>query len=277
MDSLSGNRHQRIGEPATGPGCGRDEHLRPLLDDLTGRLRAALGGKLLGLYLWGSYVVGDFDPRLSDLDMVGVLAADVDEREYAALAAAHDGFACDYPEWDGRIEVRYATVATLDHPAEGGEIVSISPGEPLNRRRSDERWQADWYVARERGIALHGPPMSELLAPIPRGKFVACVRALASSWDEWIDDVRGRKGQAYAVLALCRALRSVTHGDQLSKAAAGRWAQAELPAWADLIARAIAWREEPESAPGAPADAATRRFVADVRARVLGARPPADG
>jgi hypothetical protein len=185
----------------------------------------------------------------------------------------HDAFARDYPAWAGRIEVRYATVATLDRPAEGGEIVSISPGEPLNRRRSDARWQADWYVARERGIALHGPPPAELLAPIPREKFVACVRALAESWDEWIDDMHGHKGQAYAILALCRALRSVTHGDQLSKPAAGRWARGELPEWADLIDRAIAWREAPERAPGAPADAETRRFVAEVRRGVLDAAP----
>src|SRR5215207_9309626 len=64
--------------------------VRALLEELTGRVQRAIGAKLLGLYLWGSYVVGDFDPRLSDLDLVAVLTTDLDEPEFAALRAMHD-------------------------------------------------------------------------------------------------------------------------------------------------------------------------------------------
>lgn len=181
----------------------------------------------------------------------------------------HGAFAADHPEWAGRIEVRYATVATLDRPADGGEIVSISPGEPLNRRRSDQRWQADWYVAREKGIALHGPPAAEVLAPISREQFVASIRANVARLQEWIDELRGRRGQAYVVLLMCRALRSVSRGDQVSKTAAGRWAQGEMPEWADLIGRGIAWREAPETAPGQPLSAEVRAFVDAARVRIL--------
>ena len=73
------------------------------------------------------------------------------------------------------------TRTTLDRPAEGGEIVRISPGEPLNRRRSDERWVVDWYIVRKRGIALFGPPAAQLLAPISRQQFVASVHANVAS------------------------------------------------------------------------------------------------
>jgi predicted nucleotidyltransferase len=244
--------------------------VRPLLDDLTARIRAVLGDKLAGLYLWGSYALGDFDPRISDLDLAAALAADLDEREYATLEAMHARFARDYPAWAGRIEVRYASVATLNAPADGGEIVSISPGEPFNRRCSDERWLVDWYVVRARGIALHGPPPAELLAPIPGQRFVAAVRANVASWDDSGYDVGTLKQQAYAILLLCRAMRATQHGDQLSKPGAGRWAQGELPEWADLIGRAIAWREAPGDADGAATAAETRRFVEQARRRILG-------
>jgi predicted nucleotidyltransferase len=240
-----------------------------LLEALTVGVRQAVGRKLLGLYLWGSYVVGDFDPRLSDVDLVAALAADLNEDEFAALLAMHDGLARRFPAWAGRIEVAYATVATLDRPAAGGEIVRISPGEPLNRRRSDERWVVDWYVVREHGRALVGPPPAQLLAPISRRRFVAAVRANVAAWDDLAGWVRGRRRQAYAVLLLCRALRATRCGDQLSKPAAGRWAQQALPEWAALIARAIAWREAPETDPDAPADAEFRRFVAAVRPQIL--------
>jgi len=243
---------------------------QPLLDHLTAGIRTALGENLLGLYLWGSYVVGDFDPRISDLDLIAALANDADQVEFEALRTMHDGLAKKYPAWSGRIEVAYATVATLDEPAAGGEIVRISPGEALNRRRSDERWQIDWYVARERGIALQGPPLAALLAPISREQFVTSVRANVAGHGDWLDHLHGRSGQAYAILLMCRALRATLHGDQLSKPAAGRWAQTELPEWADLIGRAIAWREAAEWEPRAPADDQTRHFVEAVRRRILG-------
>jgi predicted nucleotidyltransferase len=245
------------------------EEAAALLEALTVGIRQAVERTLLGLYLWGSYVLGDFDPRLSDVDLVAVLAADVSGDEFAALAAMHDALAHRFPAWAGRVEVAYAAVATLDRPAAGGEIVRISPGEPLNRRRSDERWTIDWYVVRERGVALYGPPPAQLLAPISRRRFVQSVRANVAAWDDLAERATGRRRQAYAILLLCRALRSTAHGDQLSKPAAGRWAQQALPEWAALIARAIAWREAPETAPDAPADAETRRFVEAVRQLIL--------
>jgi predicted nucleotidyltransferase len=250
------------------------EEVKALLEALTAGIRQALSPKLLGLYLWGSYVVGDFDPRISDVDLVAALAADVSEEEFLALQAMHDALAQRFPAWAGRVEVAYATVATLDRPVEGGEIVRISPGEPLNRRRSDERWIVDWYVVRERGIALFGPPPVLLLAPISREQFVDSVRANVAAWDDLTDWANERQRQAYAILLLCRALRATTHGDQLSKPAAGRWAQHELPEWADLIGRAVAWRQAPktesETAADARADTEFRRFVEDVRRRIIG-------
>jgi hypothetical protein len=241
------------------------DEVRLLLEELGAGIQRVLGEQLLGLYLWGSYAAGDFDPRLSDLDLVAALAARVTDGEFAALKALHDALEQNHPAWSGRIEVAYATVATLNRPREGGEIVRISPGEPLNRRTSDERWVVDWYVVRERGITLYGPPPGQLLAPISRELFVASVRANVESWDDLAAWARGPQRQAYAVLLLCRALRATQHGDQLSKPAAGRWAQGVLPEWADLIGGAIAWRESPETAPTSGANDQVRHFIADVR------------
>jgi predicted nucleotidyltransferase len=248
------------------------EEAKALLEGLTAGIQQTLASKLLGLYLWGSYVVGDFDPRISDVDVVAVLAADLAEEDFAALEVMHDALAERFPAWEGRIEVAYATVVTLDRPAEGGEIVRISPGEPLNRRRSDERWVVDWYVVRERGMALFGPPPAQLLAPISRQKFIESVRANVASRNDLADWAKGPQRQAYAILLLCRALRTTMHGDQLSKPGAGRWAQQVLPHWADLIGRAIAWRDTPELARNGAADDEVRRFVEGVRQRIMSQR-----
>jgi hypothetical protein len=41
---------------------------------------------------------------------------------------------------------------------------------------------------------------------------------------------------------MCRALYAATHGEQVSKQRAARWAQAHLPEHAVLIDEALAWR-----------------------------------
>src|SRR5207253_9568479 len=88
-----------------------------LLAELVPRIRAALGEKLAAVYLVGSLVVGDFDARLSDVDLVAALTSEADEAEYERLRALHDEMAARYPEWAGRIEVRYAPLVAMNAPA----------------------------------------------------------------------------------------------------------------------------------------------------------------
>ena len=64
-----------------------------LLDILLSRMQAILGEKLVGLYLDGSLVIGDFDPYISDIDLVAALSADIDDREFEEL-----------PEWSQLIQ-----------------------------------------------------------------------------------------------------------------------------------------------------------------------------
>ncbi|HEV8637307.1 MAG TPA: aminoglycoside adenylyltransferase domain-containing protein [Chloroflexota bacterium] len=242
-----------------------------LLDDLLARMRGILGDKLVGLYLGGSLAIGDFDPRLSDVDLVAALASDVDDREFDSLREMHHEVAERYPDWEGRIEVRYVPIAALnavESPA--SEIVSVSPGEPFHRVGSGVEWLIDWYLVREKSITLFGRSPRSIIEPISKDEFVRSVRSNARAWGTWIDGMRRRKGQAYAILALCRALYACRHGDQVSKLAAAHWAQGELPEWSELIGNAVAWREAPEdeAVDHAATYPETVRFVEFARARI---------
>ena len=61
-------------------------------------------------------------------------------------------------------------------------------------------------------------------------------------WREWIDQIRTRPSQAYAILTMCRGLYTCKQGDQVSKRQAALWAAQELPAWSSLIKNALVWR-----------------------------------
>ena len=83
--------------------------------------------------------------------------------------------------------------------------------------------------------------------------------------------VSDRKGQAYAILTMCRALYVHRTGEQASKRQAARWAREELPQWADLIQSALAWREawREKQVDHAATRAETIRFVNFGREKIL--------
>ncbi len=84
---------------------GTDEVLR----DVAAAVGRLLGPRLLGLYVHGSLVAGDFAPGRSDLDVFAVLSADPDDALLRELVALHAGLDRRHPRWAGRIEVEYVS------------------------------------------------------------------------------------------------------------------------------------------------------------------------
>ena len=108
---------------------------RHALEQVTSVITRHLGANLLGLYLFGSLPAGAFRPGKSDLDLVAVLGADVqDGGELEALNELHSGFVADHPDWRERVEVGYMSHAVLQTLGETptGRIAVISPGEALH-------------------------------------------------------------------------------------------------------------------------------------------------
>ena len=243
-----------------------------LLKGLLSRMRQILQERLVGLHLYGSLTTGDFDPGSSDIDLLAVTSSDVSGREFDALRAMHLEFAHDNPEWEGRVEVAYLSAAALKtFRSERSPMAVISPGEPFHMTEAGREWLMNWYVVREKGVALFGPPAEALIAPISREELAGCVRDYAADWGDRIERVRDRKGQAYAILTMCRALHLYRTGETASKRQAALWAQEELPQRSRLIQSALAWREawREQQIDQAATRAETIRFVNFVRDEIL--------
>jgi predicted nucleotidyltransferase len=215
-----------------------------LLNGLLASMRQILGQNLAGLYLYGSLVSGDFDREISDIDLLTVTAAPIDDREFEQLQIMHDEFVAKNPGWYNRLEIAYLSVAALKtFRAQASEIGIISPGEPFHRKEAGKDWLINWWLVREKGITLFGPPPTTFIDPISKEEFLQTVQDHTRSWREWVDHMQDRPGQAYAILTMCRALYSSAHGDQVSKKQAALWAQARFPQWAELIQKALLWRQ----------------------------------
>lgn len=234
----------------------------PLVAELATAVAAALGDELVGLYVFGSLVVGDFDVERSDLDLLAVVGSPVGERHVSRLATAHAGFVADRPDWTDRVELLCAPRAVLAaFPAGAGEVVRVSPGEPLHRTRMSPHWLADLYAAQERGVVLVGPPVADVLPRISREQFRRCVRDSVVAWRVWAHESTAEGFVGYAVLTLCRALYSSRTGDLVSKAAAARWVAERYPEWAGLAGAALRWRRDGSTSPNAAASVELLRFV----------------
>src|SRR5689334_15413743 len=81
--------------------------------DLLSRVRAALGAHFRGMYLFGSLVAGDFDPRRSDVDVLVVTGAEISADQFAALQAVHRDIAAGDSVWAVEVEAYYLTQAAL--------------------------------------------------------------------------------------------------------------------------------------------------------------------
>ena len=219
---------------------------RETLKQLTSALEGHLGSDLLGLYLFGSLAVGAFYPGKSDLDLMAIVAAEVEEgQQLEALRGLHDAFVAEWPAWVERVEVAYVPRGVLrtfgDRPS--GRIAVISPGEPLHIRDVGFDSTLDWHNVSTRGETILGPPPLELGPEVSAAAYRHAVEALLREWPNrvrapWVAYVPAHQG--YVVMTLCRALYALATGEQTTKEEAAAWAAARYPEWSSFINEARA-------------------------------------
>lgn len=100
---------------------------------------------------------------------------------------------------------------------------------------------------REQGLVVAGPSPRTLIEPISPARLRAATRSLLTDfWAQQLDGpdwLRTRDYQAFAILTMCRALRTLATGGVSSKPDAAAWAQRTLDSpWPALITRALDWR-----------------------------------
>lgn len=246
-----------------------DPGVAGLLARLVDGQKQALGIDLVGSYLFGSAVTGDFEPGISDIDTVAILRSNLTAPQLAALERLHLDIVEKLPQWDDRVEVVYLSSRALKtFRTESSAAARISPGEPFHAIDVDRRWLIDWHQLREVGISLCGPPVVSLVPVISRDEYVEAVRQHMLDWPDRVDRFVTQADQAYAILTMCRGLRTWRTGEHVSKREAARWASQALPDHAQLIREALIWREQ--SRKGSPIEGTathevTRRFVNDVK------------
>lgn len=200
------------------------EQLRAYLEELTRRMREQLGDALLGVYAGGSYALGAYAPGRSDIDVTAVVAEPLAPEAKRGLVAAlrHEALPCPAR---GLELVVYPLATARSGGSEPGFDLNLNTGAHMDFRvdESPSDIEGFWFaidraILRDHGIALHGPPAAELVAPIPRS---ALLPLLAESvrWHRDSDVPLSSD----VVLNAARALHFAEQGRWVSKPAAAAW------------------------------------------------------
>lgn len=200
---------------------------RPVADAAANILWTGVADNLVGVYLHGSAAFGDW-VEASDVDLIAVV--DGESHDWAVIGrhlAAIDGAALELSVVDASLAARpSAPWPFLLHVA--GQRVVLG-----GDREGDPDLLLHLAVLRARGQVVTGPPIESVFGTVPAHD----VRAALS------DEIRWGLAHAdatYAVLNACRAHAFAATGRFLSKLEGARWGELNLPAYGDLIRRAVA-------------------------------------
>ncbi|HEX6749175.1 MAG TPA: aminoglycoside adenylyltransferase domain-containing protein [Longimicrobium sp.] len=233
--------------PQSWPAC--DADVRAWVDATVDALRRHLARELTGIYLHGSLATGAYRRPKSDVDLIVIVREHPDDDRLRALAGELAALHERRPS-TGELElriVRDADVRPFASMAPGFLAFSPGRGDWIGRNEVPQPGLPNLELAsvaaaaRERGIALHGPPPREGIAPVPWAAYVASVM------DDFAWIVEGEHVLVtpfYAVLNLCRTLAMLTEGEGsllVDKEEGARWALAHLPPeHHPVISRALA-------------------------------------
>lgn len=261
--------------PFTAGGPSPYPDVNAVLGNLLHRVRTALGEHFRGMYLFGSLVAGDFDPRRSDVDVLVVIDDVLSAERFAALQQVHRDIAASSSPWAVEVEAYYLTEAALrrDDPSFGCHLKVNRGGGVLEPLHRDRGWLIQGHILREYGVALAGPDPRTLVAPVAPDDLR---KTIAASVPEWLEvlladptELRRAGFQAYLVLTLCRVLYTIENDAVASKQVAGRWAQVAMgEQWTQLIGDALAWRKDtPDRETADNKIAETKELIRHVLAR----------
>lgn len=234
----------------------------PVLNNLAAEIIEHLGRSLVGLYLYGSLVVGDFDASRSDIDLLAVTRGPLEPETARAIERMHHSILERFPEWQDRLDVGYFPSAVLGHFEEPlGEVYRISPGEPFHRTPAQPHWLTDLYSVQEHGHVLYGAASADVLPPISPDRFRASIQHLVANWRDWVVGVEEQRHQAYIRLTMFRSLYAYEYARQTSKVAAAKWFAAAFPEWSREAEEAVAWRQSDSTTIDLPGGQRTEALV----------------
>ncbi|NIS83394.1 MAG: DUF4111 domain-containing protein [Anaerolineales bacterium] len=219
-----------------------------VLLDLHGRVIDILGASFIGMYLYGSLAVNDFNPSRSDIDFVVITDDHLAGSIVDALESMHRELFQGGNRWVKKLEGAYVPKAIIrrhvsDHPP----VPMLNEGKFYTASLGGD-WVLQRKMLRNSNRAISGPLLYDLIDPVsPDDLKSAMLEVIDEWWEPMLDNpsrLQDPGYQPYAVLSMCRTLYTLTTGELVSKEKAASWAMESLASgFYALIDHALGWGE----------------------------------
>ncbi len=194
-----------------------------------GRLRDGLVRRpdLVGVYVYGSLVTGDFSAARSDIDVVVLLDREPDEAAVRGLRELH----AEVARLGGAAGQLHCLYVAAEHACDPDRLCPYWFGDRMTQWQMKVMTQAELASA---GVALHGPWPPPGIRPVPLADIQAAVlaamrgywRRFARKRKQWLEDDTVDHG----LVVLPRAEAVLVSGDLITKGEAiGRLAGFGVP------------------------------------------------
>jgi hypothetical protein len=228
----------------TGPT--RYADLNAVLAEFQASVQATLGKNLVGVYLQGSFALGDAD-EYSDVDFIVATRDEIDRDQLAALQVMHVRLYGLASSWAQHLEGSYFTAEKLRRvDPERAAVPYLDNGATEIVLDNHCNTAVVRWTLREHGVVLVGPEPRSLIELVTAAELADDVRVAGEGCAVWLANGPSRRGQGVLVLTLCRMLQTLDEGRVTTKLEAGKWALQNLdPEWAPLVQRALDDRPDP--------------------------------
>jgi len=203
-----------------------------LINNIIENYKTILNDNLVGIYLHGSYVMGGFNPNISDIDFLVVLEEDIDDsvkKNLINVLLEND----KYSPAKG-LEMSIMKVSDTLSPSKPTPFVLhysnyhkpkyIKEPDYICSGEDDPDLLAHLTIIKSRGICVHGTPIKNVFGFVPIQYYLDAIMYDIDDARNGIDDLH-----EYYVLNLCRSLYYLKEGAISSKAEGGEWAKNNLP------------------------------------------------
>ncbi len=180
------------------------------------RLRDRLAERpdLVGMYVYGSLVTGDFSPARSDIDVVVLLDREPGDAAAGELRKLHQELAA----LGGAAGQLHCLYVAAEHAADPDRLCLYWFGDRMTQWQMKVMTQAELSTA---GVALHGPWPPPGIAPVPVADIQAAVlkemrgywRRFARQRRQWLAD----DTVDHALVVLPRAEAVLARGNLITK------------------------------------------------------------
>jgi hypothetical protein len=156
-----------------------------VLQEFVEDTQSILREQFVGLYLYGSLAIGDFDPETSDIDFLVLTQDEIPDDEVDALREMHTLFNKSGSTWSNRIEAAYIPLLALKEPApSSAHYPQIERGTNLIRSPLEIGWAFQRHTLWKYGMTVSGPSIRSLVDPVEREEMRRAAVAIVGGWQE---------------------------------------------------------------------------------------------